>query len=90
MMKKYELYKSMMNLFNFNFKYTDNQRSSLINIANGVILDDKSADVLLGSKQTGIEKTKKFFSEKFHSGKFWEKHSKSKISTKNWKKYLFR
>ena len=60
----------MMNLFNFDLKYTDNQRSSSINIANGVILDDKSADILLGLKETGIEKTKKFFSEKFNSGKF--------------------
>ena len=44
-------------------------------------MEDKLADALLDSKQTGIEGTRKFFLEKLNNGKFWEKHSKTNTPT---------
>ena len=71
------------NLFKFDVNKQEEDRTSLVNIANGAVLPNDMADKLLAAKENGENKINEFAEQKKieNPRKFWEKISKANTPT---------
>ena len=74
---------SLLNLFKFDGNKQDEDRASLVNIANGAVLPNDMTDKLLAAKENGENKMNEFVKQKKIENlrKFWKKISK--VNTTN-------
>ena len=62
----------------------ESEKASLVNIYDGVVMNDKDADLLLHAKEIGMKEAKLFIEEQLQSDNrndFWNKKSKLNLPT---------
>ena len=62
----------------------ESEKASLVNIYDGVVMNDKDADLLLHAKEIGMKEAKLFIEERLQSDNrndFWNQQSKLNLST---------
>ena len=65
-------------------KNPESEKASLVNIYDGVVMNDKDADLLLHAKEIGMKEAKLFIEERLQSDNrnyFWNKQSKLNFPT---------
>ena len=74
---------SVSNPFKIDVNKQDDDRASLVNIANEAVLPNEMADKLLAARKNGENEINEFVKQKIveNPSKFWEKISKVNIST---------
>ena len=63
----------------------ESEKASLVNIYDGVVMNDKDADLLLHAKEIGMKEAKLFIEERLQADNrdnFWNKQSK--LNLPNW------
>ena len=75
--------KSVPNPFKFDVNKHDEDRASLVNIANGAVLPNEMADKLLAARENGENEINEFVEQKIieNPSKFWDKISKVNTPT---------
>ena len=75
--------KCVSNPFKFDVSKQDEDRASLVNIANGAVLPNEMAGKLLATRENGENEINEFVKQKIieNPRKFWEKISKVNTST---------
>ena len=71
---------TMVNPFTFDFDSFGENRTPLMNIATGVVLENEFSDQLLDAKVMG-KRVNSFIRERFIDGKFWHRKCKVNLPT---------